>query len=251
MPILQENLSSYVPYVYPVKQKVVISGKFVEVYKYEKPYFKGFPRLMSKHKIKTKERSHDAILELRADNIRRSAQKIRRLVNSNEKELKKMLTLTFSDNLTDLKIANKKLDIFLKKLRRDFPHLKYVAVPEFQKRGAIHYHILLNIKPYISNDDIAKKWGNGWAWFKSIYNCDNLGAYISKYLTKGSVNSAYFGQKKFFTSKNLKMPLIFDFQVQTRELLRRIFFLNLKPKFDFKVLTEFLGFVEYKQYVLT
>lgn len=251
MPILTENEHFYSPPdVYAVKQKVVISGKFVEVYQYEKPYFKGFPRLMPKYPLKPKRPSDRSILELRADNIRRSAQKIRRLVNSNEKELTKMLTLTFADNLQDLKIANKKLDNFLKKLRRLFPHLKYVAVPEFQKRGAIHYHILLNIKPYISNDDIAKIWGNGWAWFKKIYNVDNLGAYISKYLTKGAINNKYFNQKKFFSSKNLYLPMVFDYFLNVNKLLKKIAFLKIKPKFVFEVLTDFLGVVKYKQFII-
>ena len=251
MPILTKNDYFYqAPEVYAVKQKIVVSGKFVEVYQYEKPYFKGFPRLMSKYPKKKKKSSLKSVPELRADNIRRSAQKIRRLVNSNEKDFNKMLTLTFSDNLQDLKQANKKLDIFLKKLRRMFPYLKYIAVPEFQGRGAIHYHILLNIKSYISNDDIAKIWGNGWAWWKKIYNIDNLGAYISKYLTKGAINNKYFNQKKFFSSKNLFIPLVFDYFLNVNKLIKRIKLLNIKPKFDFEVLTDFLGMVKYKQFII-
>lgn len=247
--LLKNELFFVPPDVYPVSKKVVVSGRFLEVYEYQKRYFKGFPRLAPRYPSKPRKSSLERA-ELRADNIRRSAQKIRRLVNSNEKELIKMLTLTFGDNLTDLKLANKKLDIFLKKLRRMFPSLKYVAVPEFQKRGAIHYHILLNIKPYISNDNITKIWGNGFCWWKKVYNIDNLGAYISKYLTKGAVNNSYFGQKKFFSSKNLYLPLIFDYFKNVRKLLKKLYFLRVKPKISFCVETEFLGLVKYKQYVL-
>ena len=54
-------------------KKIVLSGRFVEVYRYEKPYYKGFPKLFfpNAHKyIRSNTKK-----ELRSDNIRRSKQK--------------------------------------------------------------------------------------------------------------------------------------------------------------------------------
>lgn len=119
------------PEVYEVSKKMVISGDHIEIYEYEKSYYKGFPRLFRPVKfISSKPKPSQEVV--RADNVRRAKQKIRRLVNCNEKEFTKLMTLTFSDNITDLSVANKKLDIFFKRLKRLFPKLKYVAVPEFQ-----------------------------------------------------------------------------------------------------------------------
>jgi len=55
------------------------------------------------------------------------------------------ITLTFKENLTDLTIANKKFNEAMKRIRRKFPDFKYLGVPEFQKRGAVHYHLMTNI----------------------------------------------------------------------------------------------------------
>ena len=51
---------------------------------------------------------------------------------------------------------------------------------------------------------MAKLWGNGFAWFRKIYNVTNLGAYISKYLTKNAINNKYFGNKKILLIKEFK-----------------------------------------------
>jgi len=89
---------------YLVKEKLVISGNYFEHYKYSRPYWVGFPRVLSfrEKSFKSKRLSQK---EIRDDNIRRTRIKIRRLVNSNP-DLVKFMTLTFTDNITSLSLAN-------------------------------------------------------------------------------------------------------------------------------------------------
>jgi len=240
------------PEVYQVSQKIVVAGCHVEYYKYEKPYYVGFPRLFTMGK-KFRKPNKDQEL-IRADNVRRARQKIRRLINSNP-DMLKFMTLTFdknkvSINTTDLAETNKLFNLFIKRLTRIYPDLKYIAVPEFQKKSKqVHYHLLTNIKPYISNDDLANNvWQYGFAWLRKTYNIDNLGAYICKYLSKEIFDKRYFKKKKYFYSVNLLKPVIIDYLIEVKDFIKNTGLFNIKPLFSFNVLTEYLGEVYYYRY---
>lgn len=57
-----------------------------------------------------------------------------------------MGTLTFAENLTDYDVAYSRWSDFARGLKKTFPNVKYVCVPEVQKRGAYHFHfVLLNL----------------------------------------------------------------------------------------------------------
>ena len=55
------------------------------------------------------------------------------------------LTLTFAENVTDIDYANKKFSYYVDQVRRVYKDFRYLCIPEFQKRGAVHYHLLTNI----------------------------------------------------------------------------------------------------------
>jgi len=128
------------------------------------------------------------------------------LVNSNP-DLNKFLTLTFHENLQDIEKANYEFKKFIQRLERLYPHLKYVCGIEFQKRGAVHYHIITNL-PYIDVNYLAEKyWGNRFIKLNRIDHVDNLGKYISKYLTKAYEDIRLTNKKKYFSSRNLLRPI--------------------------------------------
>jgi len=231
---------------YSVAEKFIVSGAVLEHYSYEKPYFVGFPRIRSFKPVFRAIRRDQVCI--RDDNVRRTRQKIRRLVNSNQ-DLLKFMTLTFKENVS-LEVGNKHFDIFIKRLRRLYPSLKYIAIPEFQKRGAIHYHLLTNI-PYIKNDDLASLWGVGFAWLRKIDNIDNLGAYVCKYLGKANFDKRYFKKKKFFYSLNLLKPIILDKIEDVKAFISSGLFNCFKKVFSFVNFTDFLGSVSYTQYKST
>lgn len=79
-------------------------------------------------------------------NIDRSKFQLQRLIKANEKEFKTFITLTFSDNVKDIKKANEKFNSWRTKIKSIYNDFRYVCVPEFQKRGAVHYHLLTNLE---------------------------------------------------------------------------------------------------------
>lgn len=148
-------------------------------------------------------------------NINRSKFNLQRLVKANEQEFKTFITLTFEENVTDIEVANRKFRYWRDSMQRVFKEFKYVCVPEFQKRGAVHYHLLTNLQIGVHTDLIipqtnkksqydVKYWNNG---FSSVFDLKdmNVVGYISKYMTK-DIDNRLFGKRRYFNSKNLLIP---------------------------------------------
>jgi len=89
--------------------------------------------------------------------------------------------------------------------------LRYLAVPELQKRGAIHYHVIYFDLPYIAGikSIFAKSWGHGHVQIKAIRHVRNVGAYVSKYFSKQWAQSRLFGGKNYFSSEGLFQPEVY------------------------------------------
>ena len=150
------------------------------------------------------ERLEDTIIhtynhnEKKIDNlhsVRQSIARMRRVVNTNcvNSEVVRWVTLTYAENMTDVKRLYddfKKFNMrFRYYLKNNYDGLtyEYIAVPEPQGRGAWHMHIIMifNRKPpYIDNNEVVyKQWGFGFTSFQAVDNCDNFGAYLSAYLS--------------------------------------------------------------------
>jgi hypothetical protein len=92
-------------------------------------------------------------------------------------------------------------------------------------------------------------WKNGFIKFKSIYNIENLGSYMCKYLSKDMTDARLFGKKKYFNSKKLNQPhelINYDAYkfIQTHGLDQ------MEPKFKIQFNNEYLGKVDYTTYKL-
>ena len=165
--------------------------------------------------------------EIEEKNLNRTKIELQRLIKSNINEFKTFITLTFDTNknsdinINDIKDANKKFNIFktyMKKLKNDF---KYIYVPEFQKRGAVHYHLLTNIdynsslllneittfnkktKSYKTGKPIVG-WKYGYSMAIPLSGINVVG-YMTKYMTK-DIDNRLFGFRKYSCSYNLKKP---------------------------------------------
>jgi len=184
----------------PYCEKMVISGRYIEIWKYGQNVFSSN---LKKKQNENNQSESDKIRD-RLDNLERTRANIRHWVNTND-NLNKFLTLTFKKNMTDISRANYDFKIFRQKLERYIGQdLKYIAVMELQKRGAVHYHTLCEL-PFIDKLELSKMWGHGFIDIKRIDHIRNIGSYMSKYLTKSLLLPD--GKKRFFKSQNLKEPL--------------------------------------------
>lgn len=245
--------------------KYVVSGSVVERYTYEKNQFVGFePK--NKNGKNTKGLKSE---ENRAISLGRSRKTVMRTINSNPC-LNKFLTLTFEENVTDLNYSNNELKKWIDRVNYQVFHtkkreMKYVAVIEFQKRGAVHYHILCNM-PYIDVNSLAKIWGHGFIKLNKIKGdkerfgsdeCDNVGAYVCKYMTKDNDDDRLKSRKSYLMSQNLDKPQEIYVGIEEEDLLQQVY--DLEPHWYCKAYdinyssvytNEYTGTVLYNQFNL-
>ncbi len=238
---------------YPYYLKMIVSGQQVEVFEYKKPMWRDFKKTKKKTTpTKSEPKQMDIMEQIEyeirkiASSVRRTKTQIKRMVNSNP-NLNKFMTLTFANNMTDLKQANYLFNQFVKRLVYRYPDFEYLAVPEYQDRGAVHYHLLCNL-PYIEITGLEYIWSHGHVNIRQIGEVNNLGSYMSKYLGKDLFNQVMFNKKKFFCSQNLKRPV--ELLSWYAMLFANKFLSLIKPVFETEWESEWTGEVQYKAYNL-
>lgn len=170
-----------------------------------------------------KESRVEQVKSIALSNAIRSNLNCQRLCKANRDSWESFITLTFKENITDIAYANRIFHswvVNVRKIKKDF---KYVAVPEFQKRGAVHYHVLSNlgkndsgiIMPQKSRTEKTKDittlfdvkyWSRGFArvdFIKSDYK--KIYSYICKYMTK-DIDNKLFGKHRYLSSQNINKP---------------------------------------------
>jgi hypothetical protein len=209
-------------------KKLVISGSKIELYEFEKEisYGKGTSsRRRNKVYQEPIEKTEEEKRKIRERGSWKSKRDLQRLINANvgvwtnkkgRVYMLFFLTLTFAENIKDVKKANNEYRKFIQKINYEIlgskkgKYLEYVCVPEFQKRGAVHYHIVIFNLPFMKNvyDKLRKLWGKGRLKLDSIDNVKNVGYYVTKYMTKDIQNEKMKGLKKYFSSKGVKRSKI-------------------------------------------
>lgn len=275
---VQKNDSKIAPY-----RTVIISGHVVEVREYDraptglnKPFeddYDPFANLdvqdaVEQQEINTQHHLDQSRLkdmlkstrtsERRQQTVRDARNKVRRLALSNFGHSDKFITLTYKKNMTDIDQADKDFKNFIKRFKYHFgvEELKYLAVREFQQRGAIHFHLVCNWdKHFTSENEIRKSerllgkeiWKQGFVDIKQIDHVDNIGAYISKYMTK-SVSISFFKNKKIYLcSKGLQQSIKLTGEEADKYFLEN----NLDQKketFKNEYPTEYQGNCQFKEY---
>lgn len=255
-----------------IYEKVIVSGSHLELFKFEKGVRIGYeypnrkqnrrkPKKVEPKQLKMLDSNNLRVikpeenepseeeLKPRMDSYRRTKNNIKRLAWSNSREFCAFLTLTFADNIQNFDKANYELKNFLKKLRRRYPDIKYLGICEFQKRGAIHYHFLIN--KFHDAKDLASIWKNGFIKINKLRNRDNLGNYIVKYLTKENfIDSRFFNKRKYFYSRNLKKPIAIVEYSFIRDLISNRYSdsMFLTEKYRAECNNEYIGKIEYILY---
>lgn len=148
-------------------------------------------------------------------NARRSVLAFKRLVSSNlgESDCPVFLTLTYAENLTDLRRARKDFNSFATNVKNRYgKQIRFVCVPEFQKRGAIHFHTLFWGLPSILVERerdtrvLAKLWGKGFIDLKKTDGNKKIAGYCAKYMQKSFLDERLSGMRAWTASRNLKKP---------------------------------------------
>lgn len=193
---------------------------------------------------------------IRIDSLSRSRNTLIEYCCENQDEFKTFITLTFKENITDLSYANREFHKFTSKVSRRCKNLgfeyMYIGVPEFQKRGAVHYHLLTNLpvnseiipkqkkplklwnkkeKRYIkvdyynlpfwtTIDENKNKVSLGFSSaFDIVGQVDNnfsLVKYILKYLYK-DLDDRLYGRTRVLKSNNLTPPNIMKLKQDSEE----------------------------------
>jgi hypothetical protein len=185
------------------RHKLILSGNKIQLFSYS-----------LREKVKNKPRTKIILSNSdKTENRKKYLQRVRsimdRIIWSNP-DLKVFVTLTFEENLIDSKKANYLFNQFVQKYnyRNKKNHLKYIAVIEFQKRGAVHYHLLID--RFVDKKFLQKLWGNGFTRIEHARgNSNQLAGYLIKYLNKNSArDTRLWGKKMYFTSQNIQKPIV-------------------------------------------
>lgn len=219
---------------------IMCSNGYVEIKKYNKTLERkkdGYEQEnQPKFKINKSNKNTSGVIESR--NLSRTRNTLIAYASENEEKFKSFITLTLSDNenceksteidITDIGQANKLFSIWRTQIQRKCPDFSYICVPEFQNRGAVHYHLLTNLrcgieipaqKPLQTYNTEKKRyynieyynipyWNYGYSTAFDITNTDdnfNLALYIIKYLYK-DIDNRLFGRQKLMKSNNLRKP---------------------------------------------
>ncbi len=163
------------------------------------------------------------ISKLKNNTIRTKTSLIHRAYHNfyNSKVLS-FVTLTYKDNMQDIKKAKHDINLFFKCLKRWWNNpkrakylgeLKYMYVYEYQKRGAVHFHILFNRKVHYSI--ISQFWLHGINDVRIVQKGtnENIVKYLAKYVVKvqnnmKSQNMFDLGVRAYAFSRNCTWPKV-------------------------------------------
>lgn len=250
--------------------KLIYGGSSVEVFNYQDygvPYGYKIKKstAYTEKRILSEEETKKRKIISRKSSMYRSKSQLKRLVNMNSWNWKKVgglpylpvfVTLTFKENIKDIYTANRIFSNFIKRLNYEITgnkkaFLKYVVVTEYQDlydRGVIHFHaVFFNLK-HIWKDTLCDIWGQGFVDIKQIKDVKNIGAYISKYMSKHFEDDRLDGKKRYFSSHGLFKPTIIKNEKKAFSILKLIPNKYISDQSEFEA--ENQGHIKIRQYKL-
>lgn len=213
------------------KKAIICSNGYIKCKEYKRSLKKVKDGYESSVKdIKSKKSKENKDHEILNHNLIRSRNLLIEYASENADQWKSFVTLTFAENVTDINKANKLFNNYITIIKRYYPDFMYLGVPEFQKRGAVHYHFLSNlrcgieyperevIRTYNKEKDRyfdikyhdLPYWSHGYSTAFDLSCTDqnfNVALYMCKYLFK-DIDNRLFGRKKILKSNNLRKPTV-------------------------------------------
>jgi len=235
--------------------KIVQSGTTVEIYEYEKELqISTAPR-------RARKRGSRPVVR-RVDNSRGRKTAFIRLVRSNlgTNDPPLLITLTIYQILS-LPRAYAEFTKFIRRAKKYFSRcgysgIRYIAVPEFQERGAVHFHVLLWGLPKEfaeherNNRTFQILWGLGYVDCVSTDGSPKLAGYLGKYLSKAMSDIRLYGQKAYTSGGRLLRPVSLSSKTQidfALELWGKSLGVDNSPLQESSYETKWLGRCNYKR----
>jgi hypothetical protein len=243
--------------------RAISAGHVIKLYKY------GTVQVCQKGKTYKERQKHEDRTEEekqrdRKRNLWRARNGLIDTINANVDrpwgELLKFFTMSFSDDIFDLKEGNREFNKFIKRLEY---HVKrkvhYTVIARFQdgkrpggkaggRGGVIHYHVLFYDLPYVRHGKLTGIWGRGFVWINAVDDVDNLGVYmVEGYMGKEMEDERLNGQKHYWSSRGLAKPLV---MYGNEDLSVKLGIQDREPVYRKSFVSDYVGVVDYEQYNL-
>lgn len=176
--------------------------------------------------------------QIRHDEELRIAESLRCSISRTKKRIKSIAlsgqfnwfcTYTFSPDIVDrydYYSVSKLFGKYLAFLRRKFPNLQYLVVPEKHKDGAFHFHGLFSnldtqfagyfVKSGETYHDVLYKYG--FTQCSKVRDPIRVANYISKYITKELVISSKHNRRYWYSYSTITVPVPDNFFVHPEDL---------------------------------
>lgn len=198
--------------------RILQAGNQLEIYSYTKDYVPPRKRDYGRNKRRKRENAKgSAVVSFRrARSVQRAKKGFFSIVATNLQgtETVTFCTLTCYESLP-LRVGYEALKLFFRKIKKKGGNesIRYIAVPEWQKRGSLHFHVLIwgidegIIKKERNTRNFQRCWGRGYADLRIARN-NNLAiaGYMAKYLVKGLTDSRLSNNRAYSCSHNIKRP---------------------------------------------
>jgi hypothetical protein len=245
------------------RSRAVIAGHIIRLYQYNDLQVCQKGKTCEGRK-KREDRTEEDKQEDRKRNLWRARNALIDTINANADrpwgERPKFFTMSFKEDIFDLKQANKEFNKFIKRIEY---HIKrkvhYTVIARFQdgkrpggkvggRDGVIHYHALFYDLPFVPHEKLTTIWGRGFVWINAIDDVDNVGVYmVEGYMGKEMDDERLNGQKHYWSSRGLAKPAV----MYGREDLKAKLGLQGREPVKRKVyVSEYVGVVVYEQYNL-
>lgn len=143
----------------------------------------------------------------RLDSLYRTFRELRLIINANFSGTanERFVTLTFDGKdfprptVGDIEVLQKCVRRFYRRLRSKFGEIVALWVLEPHADGHAHLHVLikfLDARGYVEYNDLISAWGCGIVNIRRLHDVDNIGAYVSAYLTDIPLSEVDEGQIK-------------------------------------------------------
>jgi hypothetical protein len=245
------------------QQRAVIAGHVIKLYKYHTPQVCQRGKTCKK-RMKREDRTEKDKQSDRRKNLFRARYGFMDTINANVGrpwgELLKFFTMSFKNDIFNLKQANRQFNKFIKRLEYHIERkVHYTVIARFQdgkrpggkaggRDGVIHYHVLFYDLPYVPHEKLTAIWGQGFVWINAVGDVDNVGVYmVEGYMGKEMDDKRLNGQKHYWSSRGLMKP---EVMYGTKDLRKSLGIEDREPVYRSTFTSDYVGVVDYEQYNL-